>query len=64
MIRAVSSHITYEPANGHLEVLSKDTDGPGSALARIVADTLLQSPITGEKIPLKAIRLPEPGGAA
>jgi hypothetical protein len=25
VIRAVSSHITYEPANGHLEVLSKDT---------------------------------------
>lgn len=24
VIRAVSSHITYEPANGHLEVLSKD----------------------------------------
>lgn len=52
VIRAVSSHITYEPANGHLEVLSKDTDGR-EALARIVADSLLQSPITGEKIPLK-----------
>ena len=52
VIRAVSSHITYEPANGHLEVLSKDTTGR-EALARIVADTLLQSPITGEKIPLK-----------
>lgn len=52
VVRAVSSHITYEPANGHLEVLSKDTDGR-EALARIVADSLLQSPITGEKIPLK-----------
>jgi len=52
VIRAVSSHITYEPANGHLEVLSKDTEGR-EALARIMADTLLQSPITGEKIPLK-----------
>ncbi len=52
VIRAVSSHITYEPANGHLEVLSKDTDGR-EALARIVADLLLQSPITGDKIPLK-----------
>ncbi len=52
VIRAVSSHITYEPAQGHLEVLSKDTDGR-EALARIVADTLLQSPISGEKIPLK-----------
>jgi hypothetical protein len=51
VIRAVSSHITYEPTNGHLEVPSKDTDGR-EALARIVADSL-QSPITGEKIPLK-----------
>lgn len=52
VIRAVSSHITYEPANGHLEVLSKDTDGR-EKLASIVADCLLQSPITGEKIPIK-----------
>lgn len=52
VIRAVSSHITYEPANGHLEVLSKDTDGR-EALARIMADSLLQSPITGDKVPLK-----------
>jgi hypothetical protein len=52
VVRAVSSHITYEPANGHLEVLSKDTAGR-EALARIVADSLLHSPITGEKIPLK-----------
>lgn len=52
VVRAVTSHITYEPANGHLEVLSKFTDGR-EALARIVSDHLLQSPITGEKIPLK-----------
>lgn len=52
VIRAVSSHITYEPANGHLEVLSKDTDGR-EALARIMADSLMHSPITGDKIPLK-----------
>lgn len=52
VIRADSSHITYEPSNGHLEVLSKETDGRES-LARIVADSLLQSPITGEKIPIK-----------
>ena len=52
VIRAVSSHITYEPAHGHLEVLTKDTDGR-ETLARIVADALLQSPISGEKIPLK-----------
>ena len=52
VVRAVTSHITYEPSNGHLEVLSKFTDGR-EALARIVSDHLLQSPITGEKIPLK-----------
>jgi len=52
VVRAIASHITYEPANGHLEVLSKDTDGR-EALARILADALLQSPISGEKIPLK-----------
>ncbi|MDA8327555.1 MAG: hypothetical protein M0Z83_01125 [Betaproteobacteria bacterium] len=52
VIRAVSSHITYEPANGHLEVLSKDTDGR-EVLARIMANSLLQSPITGDRIPLK-----------
>ncbi len=52
IIRAVSSHITYEPATGHLEVLSKDTSGR-EILARIVADLLLQSPISGDKIPIK-----------
>lgn len=52
VIRSVSSHVTYEPAHGHLEVLTKDTDGRES-LARIVANALLQSPISGEKIPLK-----------
>ena len=44
VIRAITSHITYEPTNGHLEVLSKDTDGR-EALARIMADSLLHSPI-------------------
>ncbi|KVC62678.1 hypothetical protein WI72_09525 [Burkholderia ubonensis] len=52
VVRAVSSHITYEPTNGHLEVLSKDTAGR-EELARIAADSLLKSPITGDKIPLK-----------
>lgn len=52
VVRAVSSHITYEPANGHLEVLSRETDGR-PAWARITADCLLQSPFDGEKIPLK-----------
>jgi hypothetical protein len=52
VIRAVSSHVTYEPANGYLEVLSKETDGR-EMLARIVADCLLKSPFSGEKIPLK-----------
>ncbi len=52
VVRAVSSHITYEPANGNLEVLSKETDGR-EALARIAADCLLQSPFSGARIPLK-----------
>ena len=52
VVRAVSSHITYEPDNGHLEVLSRETDGR-EALARIAADCLLQSPFSGERIPLK-----------
>ncbi|MEW7978537.1 MAG: hypothetical protein AB2813_01655 [Candidatus Sedimenticola endophacoides] len=50
--RAVSSFVTYEPANGNLEVLSKDrTDR--EALARLVADHLLKSPVTGERVPIK-----------
>lgn len=52
VVRAESSHITYEPANGHLEVLSKHAGGRES-LARMAADLLLRSPITGERIPLK-----------
>lgn len=52
MIRAVCTHITYEPANGHLEVLSKDNE-TRDAFARLTADALLQSPIEGESIPLK-----------
>ncbi|BCO30078.1 hypothetical protein TspCOW1_01810 [Thiohalobacter sp. COW1] len=50
--RAVSSFITYEPDNGNLEVLSKDGNGR-EALARLAADHLLRSSITGERIPLK-----------
>jgi len=52
IIRAVSAHITYEPANGHLEVLSRDPVGR-ETLACLFADHLLQSPISGEKIPIK-----------
>ncbi len=52
VIRAASSHITYEPANGHLEVLSRDTDGRES-LARIAADCIFKSPFSGATIPLK-----------
>jgi len=52
VVRAVSSHITYEPANGHLEVLTKETDAR-EALARSVADCLLRSPFSAERIPLK-----------
>ena len=52
VIRAISSHITYEPENGHLEVMSRETDAR-EGLARLVADELLKHPITGERIPLK-----------
>jgi hypothetical protein len=52
VIRTVSAHITYEPSSGHLEVLSRETDARED-LGRLVADELLQSPITGETIPLK-----------
>jgi hypothetical protein len=52
VVRAVSSHVTYEPANGHLEVLSRDPQGR-EGLARLFADHLLKSPITGEHIPIK-----------
>lgn len=52
VVRAVSSHVTYEPANGHLEVLSRDPEGR-EGLARLFADHLLKSPITGEHIPIK-----------
>lgn len=52
VVRAVSSHVTYEPANGNLEVLSKYTEWR-EPLARIVADVLLRSPFSGERIPLK-----------
>jgi len=52
VVRAISSHITYEPDKGYVEVLSKDTQGR-DALAAIVAETLLASPITGESVPIK-----------
>lgn len=52
VVRAVSLHITYEPPHGFLEVLSKGSDGR-EAIAVMVADLLLKSPITGEKIPIK-----------
>lgn len=52
VVRAVASHITYEPTNGHLEVLSRDPEGR-EQLARLFADNLLKSPITGEHVPIK-----------
>jgi hypothetical protein len=52
VVRTKSIHATYEPANGHLEVLSRGTDGR-EALAAIVADCLLHSPIAGEKVQIK-----------
>ena len=52
LVRAISSYVTYEPGTGYLEVLSKDATNR-QAIVCLVADTLLQSPINGEKIPLK-----------
>lgn len=52
IVRALATHITYEPANGHLEVLSKQTT-QREALARLVAETLLQSPLSGVPLQLK-----------
>lgn len=52
VIRAASSHITYEPANGHLDVLSKVIQSR-EALARAAADCILQSSFFGATIPLK-----------
>jgi len=52
IVRAESSFVTYEPDNGSLEVLSRGKQGRED-LAKLVADTLLQSPITGEKVPIK-----------
>lgn len=51
-VRAINAHITYEPTNGSIEVLSRNPQGRDS-LARLAADDLLQSPITGERIPIK-----------
>lgn len=51
-VRAINAHITYEPANGFIEVLQRNPLGR-DALARLAADHLLQSPISGERIPLK-----------
>jgi hypothetical protein len=52
VVRADSTHATYEPANGHLEVLSRDTGGR-EVLAAIVAECLLHSPLGTEKIVVK-----------
>lgn len=52
IVRAMCSHITYEPSTGYIEVLSRDVEGR-ETLARLTADRLLRSPIDGERIPLK-----------
>ena len=52
LIRAQPTYITYEPSNGHLEVLSKQT-ADREALALRVAEDLLQSHFDGARIPLK-----------
>lgn len=50
--RMEAAHITYEPATGHLEVLSRHDSGR-DALARLTADHLLAAPFMGERIPIK-----------
>ena len=52
IVRAVSSFITYEPSTGNIDVLSKNRNGR-DILARATADCLLESPIEGERIPIK-----------
>lgn len=52
IVRAHLAYITYEPNNGHLEVLSKDKEGR-EALALAFAQNLLQTQFDGQKIPIK-----------
>ena len=52
IIRAASTHITYEPETGHLEVLSKERSDR-APMACLVAETLLATPFEGKAVPLK-----------
>lgn len=56
VIRFDTVHITYEPKNGNIEVLSKHTDHR-EELAKIAANCFLQSTIGGIKIVLKQYHL-------
>ena len=44
--------LTYEPKNGHIEIIAEGTEHR-RAIARIFSETLLKSIIEGDKIPLK-----------
>jgi len=44
--------LTYEPKNGHIEIIAEGTEHR-RAIARIFSETLLKSLIEGDKIPLK-----------
>jgi len=44
--------LTYEPKNGHIEIIAEGNENR-KAIVKIFAETLLQSPIKGDKIPLK-----------
>lgn len=52
IIRAISTHVIYEPNTGHLEVLSKKHEDR-SPIASIFADSLLATPFKGQSIPIK-----------
>jgi hypothetical protein len=52
LTRAMTSHITYEPATGYLDVLSHDP-ACREKLAHVVADTLLQAPRLDATLPQK-----------
>lgn len=52
IIRAISTHVTYEPNTGHLEVLSKKHEDR-APIASLFAGTILATPFEGQSIPIK-----------
>lgn len=44
--------LTYEPKNGHIEIVAEGNENR-KTIVKIFSETLLQSPIKGDKIPLK-----------